>query len=628
MHSNYLENNTVSDPSYNKDQDTNTPDVDNSTSDMHDSQMASLNRPNISNSGKKSLRIDPCADVDMVLAIRSAKEQFTHENGILLRKSTRQQVGCCSIMVPATPTRPKKGKSSMHQTFKTEMALQVEPTEPAIKKASGAMMETSFNSISPTGAEHSMNPVAEKRQSSRKRKAPVRLADCATPKIKKERVETPIKIEETEEDTIAVARPDAILISLSPISQLQSETKKQDDGSDLRLINGGLKTLGTIRNNANYTEDSVVLASPLVEGSSKSNVGSLGKKSDGRKNPEVVRKRLDTMRRNLAKKQRRLLHAAGLQAQSKTALERHSKLDSRRRGRSAPPGQRILQAKRITEPNEYGCIPLETIKRALSESPRTLVEKLHRGTERSRQSLPPSTHRNERRIPIEERGEEIPISPLTGHNHQGRRAYSEGAMPDPQFPTFEPIQGSTLKNPPVPTRNRKKIKKIRVGGLRLPKDTPPPLKLKRKRATAATSQKKNRTSLEGIGPSDADINLSDALDISDADTTCDENGFPFQLSEKLARAEKRPRLQLYHFMNPHPTKTTLNQRRGTRKGKVKIEEGAIEHVSHIEDERQEIRYDLRYHPSALSYDSVQEKWQIPHSCERYVSSISPKIGQC
>lgn len=86
--------------------------------------------------------------------------------------------------------------------------------------------------------------------------------------------------------------------------------------------------------------------------------------------------------------------------------------------------------------------------------------------------------------------------------------------------------------------------------------------------------------------SGVDTSLSEALDISDGEC---ENGMPSTLCEKLQRAEKRPRLQLY------------TRRRDSR--------GSTNQTNQI------IPPDDRYHPGSLSFEN--NKWHIPYPCTRY-----------
>lgn len=100
------------------------------------------------------------------------------------------------------------------------------------------------------------------------------------------------------------------------------------------------------------------------------------------------------------------------------------------------------------------------------------------------------------------------------------------------------------------------------------------------------------------------MDISDALDISDGNTSIYEGGLPSDLQGKLERAEKRPRLELQ--LNKSPAVIKKLKTRST-KARVKNEE--------VGDEG-ETPYDPRYHPSAVSYDVENKRWVVPASCNR------------
>ena len=352
--------------------------------------------------------------------------------------------------------------------------------------------------------------------------------------------------------------------------------------------------------------ENIIAEKPLV-----SKRRSVPKKQDGRKNPETIRKRIETRKRNKAEKEkgistawtspvahngprmslrksarRKIVEGQEFPPESTTSLSlQETPIEgtaTQPHGSSAPAnlGSLILknQPKQSVQPARK--------VRASSEIPQRFKEcsPFLRGN-----SVPPPVSN----IPGNLNYFEISAQDVT---HQScsprkRRACAIDAVPEPLLHHH--------RNP-TPTLNPKIEKPANAKKSRFTRSN---LKLSSGRVNhqEPTASKRSKTECPGTasrhpGLPGVDTGLSDALDISSDEG---ENGIPSTFREKLQRAGERPRLPLNtpHIDSGQPANQIIHS------------------------------FDHRYHPSSLSFKD--NKWHVPHSCKRYaVSTVITLLFPC
>lgn len=560
---------------------------------------------------------DDCSGREMIYAIQSTKNQLADQGSIILQPSTRQRsVLASTTAAPQSPVRakkkgvkvePKEENTGVLNYLPSPSTLQVIPQD-SIYIMEGMhdtmALSTSEPHISSTIAEcQALGPVANLRRSERKRKGPVKFGDDKRRKVKREiRKESNNLLSIAQFDsmeTIALVHPAAVAVSETPISD---STPVADSPGGPNNLETAMRRIATQQqghsakqSNAGMRGDNIGTATS--HSLSKAKLKSAMKRADDRKHTAALGNRPETMLRPIAEEQCLLLDIARPLKQPVENIKHDGKSGPGRRSSSAPAGRRaprILHS--IREQDESASLARNT--RASSEVPRYVKLEVKKPTTRG-SSAPPlrSFSKNRQNTNLKEIMTEAWDFVHQQLNPRGRRVCTEGAMPEITLPTVAQLPYSAS------TSSARKYKNY--VGLRVPRET----KLKRKRAAAISVQKKGYAECDSSdeSSSDVDMDISDALDISDSNTSIDKGGFPSDLSEKLERAEKRPRLELIQLKGC-PTVT----RKGKKRTIVKNEKGDGEGGT------EDLPYDSRYHPSAVSYDTKAKKWVIPFSCKRYV----------
>jgi len=596
--------------------------IGNVTFEIQNTQPALLNASNVIKTIEgKPARVAGYEDREMVDTTQSTIHQPADEGSIVLEASTRRVSALASTT--AAPRAPERAKTGL------PLELPVEPNEdhtvvlntmfspsnlPMIPRDGIYIMEgmgdttalsISEPHISSTAAEcQGLSPVVNLK-SVRKRKAPVKLRDDERRKVKREMIEVSrnllnIPQFDSTEEVIALARPAAISQPEMSISGPTYIAENLGEPSNPEMTVKRLET----RKQDQATKESDVGKRETTIGATASlslarvKLKSSFKKPDGRKSAETTRKRLETRRRNIAERQRLLLYTARLLKQPVETITHRRKSGTSRRASSAPAGHHTLYwARKQDEP--------ASLARKVRASSEVLLNAVKKPRTRCKSAPPPKLVSKKRRnASPKENGTEAWNLIHQQLNSRGRRACTEGATPATSSPRVTQLPNSATTKYRRPARKYK-----RDVGLRLPKETPP---LKRKQTIAVSAQERGHTECDFCNESsfDVDMDISDALDISDGDIPIDGRGLPFDLSEKLERAEKRPRLELIQ-LKESPAVTEKLKKRTTLVG-VQNEEG------NDGGETEDLAYDPRYHPSAVSYDAKRKRWMVPASCYRYI----------
>jgi len=577
-------------------------------------------------------RVEDCTDREVMHAIQPTAIQPTaiqplDQGNTALRASPRQK----SVLAPTTAApqspvqaekrelqvEPKEEDTAVLYSLSSPSTLPVIPQDGIyiVEGVRDTMALSAFEPhISPAAAEcQGLSRVANLERSVKKRKPSVKFGDDKRRKVKKEILEESnnllsIPQSDSMEETITLTYPATVATQEMPISHstpiVENPGTPSNPETTIERLTTQKQEHSAKQSDAGKREDNIGAATS--QSSSKAKLKSPLKKPGGRK-IKALRKRLETMRRNIAKKQSLLLHTATL---LKQPVENNTKPDPRRRSSSAPAGRRIPRTLHSTgEQDESGFLP-----RNIRASSEVLLDvKLEVNKPRARgRSAPPLRFcsRNRENASPKEGGTEARdfVHPQLNPIARGRRACTEGAIPATTSPIVTQLPNSAT------TKLRRSTRKYkRYVGVREPRETPRP-KLKRKWAVAISAQKKGCAEhvFRDGGSSGVDMDISDALDISDGDISIDEGGLPFDLLEKLERAEKRPRLEL---IQPKKSPAVIGHeklKKRATKAQVKNEEGGDE------GETEGLPYDSRYHPSAVSYNAEDKRWKVPASCNRYV----------
>lgn len=478
----------------------------------------------------------------MVLAMMSAPDEPDDGACIVLRTSTRQRSGIVPVYTPPRILQRQRKSRGSHvvdeESIKVKMELMEEdsivlssiarpqiPTEgqqPTVEAKNGTIAPASEI---PMEGYHVSAVTRKGNQYVNKRKAP-RNSSASSRRIKREKLES--------------------LIGVQNIENFPASEGGHPDSS-FQVVNDA-----------------------------PSDLGSTPKKVDGRSNPESIRKRLETRRRNKAARRRLVNIEAEPVSHAST---------KRLRARSAPAQTRYIRKKKAV--NDHFLTVSQT-SRASSEHPHVICSKKTEGyltKGRGGSAPPPVTPTTNG--PGTSRTNLEHYQNLLGmvSDTQIRRAVSEGAQPEcPPAPFLvrraARPRASTSKKSRATTQTR-------------PKYT---------RKAAQVTPQKNETDNDSVQPGlvDLDEDLSDALDLSDGDTSLDQSGYPISLFEKLSRAESRPRLKLALSVNLRD--------RGVVSRRINLVE--------VESDQNNEKHDPRYHPSALTYDATLDRYLIPHSCSR------------
>lgn len=583
-------------------------------SEVQDSGLALLDAPNIASGTEATIQVRTCTNIDIDHPAIYTGCQPGDKGRMALRSSARKKSSIALTSAPQTPVRARKGQ--VHHSLKVK---QEEDTVIVLSEGpcpSSAEMQAQAGSIPnyidneaalPVSGPFSSS-IAEARDMNspgtwggrtRKRNVQAKnVHDTAVVKIKRIKLEESIRLHdipplEVPSDTIIVNQALRIATTGISVSALGKKSKK---GISAR---SGLQAK---QNPLNTTDETVVATlsqskSTTLAAPSKAKSKSLIKKQRSRAIPKSFKSRAEELRRH---EQRIMFSTARTVNQPIKAITKE--LDGKPRARSAPAGLRRLGAT-LDVKKQHEPMPLAGAVRALSEAPEKSRAEVNVGnkTRRSRSTPPTASYTRNSRLKICEVDSQIRAS--EENDSRKGRARSVGAIP--AFP--QPNMWSIHPNIP---KNGKKLKNFKARGLRLPKESPSSGS-KRKKAAKIASQKKDCTQSKAstmtIALTDIDFDLSDALDISDSGTSLNEDGFPYQLSQKLERAKQRPRLELIQRNKLRFRKKIAIKRRISQ---------PKESLNGGEESTGSIPYDPRIFPGALTYDEGRHQWMVPASCYR------------